>query len=245
MPAWVRDLWPLWLIFGLLLAAGIYGFFGRRADQRRAKAMVDWAKRSGFEVWGRPYGGFFSPGNEPDEVTRDFVKRFENFAGLDFRDRSCVGPLARGMVDGIPVEAFYVTSVVRSGSQTLYFRWTVAMAAVPMSLPKMRIRSETMLSRGLTKLGKMDIQLDSKKFNDRYKVEGEDEGRVREALDATMQDLMLAFSRDRDWQISHQLIVLAEPQLQDPASLDLMLEDAVRFAKRLPKHLFEKYPAPF
>ena len=245
MPDWFRDLWPLWLTFFLLSIAIIGGKLGRRADQKRAYQMMEWAKNRGFEVWPRPYGGFFVPGKEPNDVTREFVNRFQNFASLSFKDRSFVGPLARGTVDGVYIEVFYITSAVRSGSQTLHFRSTAMIAAVPVSLPKMRIRPETMLSRGIAFLGTKDIQLESEDFNHRFKIEGEDEQRIREVLGYELRDFLLNQSQDRDWQISHQLIVLTEPHLQDPASLERLLEDALGFAKHIPPELMNQYPAPF
>lgn len=118
-------------------------------------------------------------------------------------------------------------------------------AAVPVSLPKMRIRPETMLSRGIAFLGTKDIQLESEDFNHRFKIEGEDEQRIREVLGYELRDFLLNQSQDRDWQISHQLIVLTEPHLQDPASLERLLEDALGFAKHIPPELMNQYPAPF
>lgn len=245
MPEWVAALWPLWLAIGAFIFFTAVSGIERRAEQRRVTAMIAWAKGRGWEVWERPYARPFVRGKEPDATTRDFANRLSGFVGLEFTSPSYVGPLTRGRVDDVYVEAFYTVAIVSSGKSTYRLLQTVVMAGVEASLPKMRLRPETGLSRGLATLGVRDIQFESDRFNRRYKVEGADERRIREVLDPQMLDFLLLRQHDRDWQISHQLIVVCEGQLQDPASLDRMVEDVVGFAKRVPSHVLSDHQAPF
>lgn len=245
MPEWVGALWPLWLIIGSFLFFTAISTTENRAEQRKVRAMIAWAKKRGWEVWERPYAQRFVRGKEPDEATREFVKRFENTVGLEFSSPSFVGPLTRGSVDGIYVEVFYTVSIVNSAKSTYRALQTVVLAGVEASLPKMRLRPETRVSRGLAAFGVKDIQFESDRFNRRYKVEGQDERRIREVLDPPMLDFLLLRQVDRDWQISHQLVLVSEPLLQGPVSLDKMVDDVVGFVKRVPSYVVEDHHAPF
>lgn len=193
-------------------------------DRRRREALSRLAQEQGWryqDVEGRPdlrYQGF------------------EPFRGWGSSSRA--RHLMAGEYKGRSFELLQYQYTVSTGksSHTYYFR--VCSYGMPVPAPGLTIKPEHVGLKILDKLGDNDIDFESAAFSRRHWVTCPDRRFAYDVLDARMQHWLME-EPPRVWQWRGDRMVLVEKGYLAPALAMRLLDAAVGFRRRVPRHLME------
>jgi hypothetical protein len=111
-------------------------------------------------------------------------------------------------------------------------RWGVVAARVPgLTLPRARIRPETVLHKLLDVVGLHDIQTGSRAFDHRFRVSGADDESVRRLLGADVTACLMAHPSDHDWRMRGDTIVILHHTTFMPDELPAVMDAVEEFAR--------------
>lgn len=171
------------LVFILILAAvGTGVWLSYRAKQRRREALFGFATQRGLEY------------SRVDPFALPSSYAFHLFGMGD--GRGCENVLS-GTWDGMPVreaDYWYYTesSDSKGGRSKSYSYFSVVVADLDCSVPRVSISKETLLTRAAEHLGARDLDFESEEFNRMFKVTAEDPQVAYQLIDPRMMNWLLS-----------------------------------------------------
>ena len=171
------------LVFVLILAAvGTGVWLSYRAKQRRREALFGFATERGLEY------------SRVDPFALPSSYAFHLFGMGD--GRGCENVLS-GTWDGLPVreaDYWYYTesSDSKGGRSKSYSYFSVVVADLDCSVPRVSISKETLLTRAAEHLGASDLDFESEEFNRMFKVTAQDPQVAYQLIDPRMMNWLLS-----------------------------------------------------
>jgi len=195
----VAQFLPILFPIGIVVLIVIGVHFASKAEEAKQLRMMQFAIANGLTFSpnlgsGIAHGsGFFAQLFAFSSTSSSFLGKYHQFQPVSGRSTT-VKYIFEGKANGHDFEAFqfqYTTSSGKS-SQTHYFM--VASIEVPGWFSKMVIEEEGFLDGIGKMLGMQDVQLDSSHFNERYRVQGDDEKAIFDLLHPQMMEFVMRWN---------------------------------------------------
>jgi hypothetical protein len=212
---------------GLLVAIGFY--IAYRSKTRRREAIFAVAARNGWE---------FSR-QDPFDLHRYNFKLFRRGDG-----RGCDN-IVWGQWKGLTFHEadfwYYEESDSDSGGRTRHYRrFSVVLADLPVSVPRLSIGRENMLSWVADKVGFSDIDFESQEFNDAFNVRCEDRAFAFKLIDARFMHWLLSVDKRLGFEVNVETLLVYSKRLE-PSELITIIGTAKEFQDHIPRLVRTEY----
>lgn len=220
------------IVLLVLVAAGVLAALAAGASKkRREESITAVCRRAGLTRQSRP----FTSGNDPRWLP------FRSLTPLKGRHKR-VTWCASGTIDSREVIAIEHRYVVSTGQVTAVITHTCVACPCPAFWPQTDLRAANALHRLIERLGSGDLELESDRFNKRWRVSTTDADLALAILAPGVQTLLEDAPRAETWSIGAGWVRVCRKAVVKPEELPALLRRPADLMALVPPEMLAETP---